>query len=60
MDVKIPYFLAKRPDINLFEMNIQMINSSMRICTVEDSLTKVVFFLKKQNNFDTFFQIEVH
>jgi|LFRM01.1.fsa_nt_gb hypothetical protein len=39
-------------------MNIQMINSSMSLCTVEDSFTKVVFFLKKRNNFKTFFQIE--
>ena len=34
---RIHTYEAKRPDINLFELKIQMINSSMSICTVEDS-----------------------
>lgn len=37
-----------------------MINSSLNQFTVEDSLTKVVFFLKKQNNFVSFFEIEIN
>jgi hypothetical protein len=41
-------------------MNMQMINSSMSICTVEDSIAKVMFFLKTKNNFDSFFSIEAN
>jgi|GEM_PF-3697231 hypothetical protein len=47
--------LAKLPDIMYFEMNMQMINSSMSKFTVEDSKTKVTFFLKNRNNFALFF-----
>gem|GEM_PF-5624626 len=37
-----------------------MINRSLNQFTVEDSLTKVVFFLKKQNIFVSFFGIEIN